>query len=371
MKDWSFPRGVWSGDTYTNKHLGFKIKALDSWQVKTSAEIAQAPIRDTDMIFTDQNRANNDFPEFDDIRAFCKFGEGGIFFFTISARKIHKIMAAKAYSEEMMDHEFKKGNNVWLTPRLIKIGDYEWYTYLREWKRQLDGLKVYTCEIKLCVGEIVWSISINSPRVDLIINQSNELLSAITTLDGNETERLEEDHFKLKTKDFPRGFWSGDTYTNKHLGIKFEVDSGWEVDIDKGIALAPIREQDLVVTYPWTRSFATDIGAIWLGEEHNIGVYIKYERVKEIETTTAYIKNRAGEVARAGDAPSILLGTTKIGDFEWSSMVSKVIYNGKEIWNRDFINIHNGFARYITIAYDIEDDTAIEDVLDVINGMEI
>ena len=159
-----------------------------------------------------------------------------------------------------------------------------------------------------------------------------------------------------------RGVWEDNIFTSEYLGLNFLLPDGWHIASDSDIAdvmgvsvdfMEQTTELDIAELMDITAT--NTIYDMMARSIAGASILLTYERlvfpftmISEVE----YMEMTANLMVEIGinvhfDHP----GTTRIGNYDWHSFGTSTDFMGMEILGRQFINIHDGFARTIIISY--------------------
>ncbi|MCL2353355.1 MAG: hypothetical protein FWC69_01845 [Defluviitaleaceae bacterium] len=166
-------------------------------------------------------------------------------------------------------------------------------------------------------------------------------------------------------REFSRGSWSGNVYTNEYLGLRFEAPADWHVFSDARIALAQGISSDMfeIDNLADIDTLLTDM--LVTCEETGTSVQVIFERLPlRSMTVEGYMEVGSQSLVEVGATVNILPGTTTIGRYEWHSLETEMDMGfGVAAYGRQFVNVSDGFARLITITYFEGGSAVVEDVL--------
>ena len=147
----------------------------------------------------------------------------------------------------------------------------------------------------------------------------------------------------------PHGVWDGNVYTNEYLGFTFTMPDDWIAFTDAG------------------RPDTTVMESMQVSSLSGANVSIVYERLQNTGISAVQFIELSS--AQTGAEVNLFPGTTRIGNYDWTSFeTSMEIAFGPNIYFRQFVSIHEGFARTITILYD-EGSESPEEILAMFSGI--
>ena len=158
-----------------------------------------------------------------------------------------------------------------------------------------------------------------------------------------------------------RGVWDDNVFTSDYLGFTFNMPASWVVATDaelQGImelGAAVIGEGAGITEDMWD-AIGLTVFTDFMASNPLTGanVSLLYERLvfpATRMTAEDYIQVASEQMAELGWPLTIIPGTTRIGNYDWHSYSIVIDLMGIRMYNRTFLNIHDGFVRMIQITY--------------------
>ena len=162
--------------------------------------------------------------------------------------------------------------------------------------------------------------------------------------------------------DFSRGVWEDNIYTNESLGLRFTMPTRWIVLTDEEIAdvmgFSGVANRTLLLDMMAASLTGSNVSVMF------VRLTPRFEGMTEAEYIEARGHGTAGTRIDQGDH-----GTTRIGRYDWYSTVTRMDSQGVIAYGHQFINLHDGFARHITITI-FEDSETLEEILAIFDSLE-
>ena len=234
---------------------------------------------------------------------------------------------------------------------------------------------------KIITAIIIFSIILSLLLITAC--ETNTTQYAIETeISANDNNHAEADTFAQPYfgELFQRGTWENDVFTSEYLGLNFLLPDGWFIASDIDIAYEMGVSVDLMDQLSeFDIAGLMDMAALdvvydmMASSLAGAKVLIFYQRLvyplNQI-SETEYIEWAAKRITEVGvDVHFDYPGTTRIGNYDWHSFGTSVNIMGIDILGRQFINIHDGFAREIIISYN-DMTEPIDEILHMFFGLD-
>ena len=209
--------------------------------------------------------------------------------------------------------------------------------------------------------------------------QIHEFADADESAENNDPAEEAPSAEPRSEKFFQRGVWENNIFKSEYLGLNFLLPDGWHIASDSDIAdVMGVSIDIMEQAAEFDLSELMDISAIdaiydmMASSLAGANVIITYERlvfpftrISEIE----YIETAAEMMAEMGVHVHFDNSEpTRIGNYDWYSFSTSMVIEEMEILGRQFINIHDGFARIIIISYN-DMTESVDEILHMFFGL--
>jgi len=162
-----------------------------------------------------------------------------------------------------------------------------------------------------------------------------------------------------------RGSWSGNVYTNNHLGLRFRLPTGWISHTDAEIADVTDFAVNYVGGHGLDVSGESNIVSEMMASNPATGanVQIFFERLRFPVTIEEFLDNMVEGMGLIGGSVNLdFPGTTRIGAHDWYTYGTRLDFGHIVTYGRQFIAIQDGYIKHIIITYAETTETP-EDIL--------